>query len=99
MVTREQVEHIAKLARIELTDSELEKFQKDFSSILDYFEVLKNLDTSNESPLTHAVLLSNVAREDVAKDPDIDLAQELLDMAPTQDQGFIQVKEVWKRTP
>lgn len=99
MVTREQVEHIAKLARIELTEAELEKFQKDFSAILDYFEVLKNLDTSKVSPLTHAVELLNVVREDVSQDPNKELVRDLLDMAPTQDQGFIQVKEVWKRTP
>lgn len=99
MVTREQVEHIAKLAQVELTEAELEKFQKDFSSILEYFEVLKSLDTGSVPPLTHAVSLENVTKEDIPQTPDPELVQELLDMAFSQDQGFIQVKEVWKRTP
>lgn len=98
MVTREQVEHIAKLARIQLTEHEIMKFQKDFSSILEYFEVLKTLNTANTEPLTHAVELLNVAREDVAEPANVEVVRELLDMAPSQDQGFLQVKEVWKRS-
>lgn len=95
MVTREQVEHIAKLARIELTEQEMEKFQKDFSSILEYFEILQSLNTKNVEPLTHSVTTQNVERRDETEAPS--LGQELVDMAPSQDQGFIQVKEVFEQ--
>ena len=42
MISKEEVEHIAKLARLELTEKEIEKMQKDLSAILDYFDLLKN---------------------------------------------------------
>ena len=43
MISREEVEHIAKLARLELTEVEVKKMQKDLSAILDYFNLLKNV--------------------------------------------------------
>jgi aspartyl/glutamyl-tRNA(Asn/Gln) amidotransferase C subunit len=43
MISKEEVEHIAKLARLELTGKETEKMQKDLSAILDYFILLKNV--------------------------------------------------------
>ncbi|MCX6722438.1 MAG: Asp-tRNA(Asn)/Glu-tRNA(Gln) amidotransferase subunit GatC, partial [Candidatus Staskawiczbacteria bacterium] len=42
MILKEEVEHIAKLARLELTENEVEKMQKDLSAILDYFDLLKS---------------------------------------------------------
>lgn len=99
MITKEQVEHIAKLAKLALSEEELLKFQKDLSSVLDYFEVLNTLDTSSVSPLTHAVSLENVSREDEAQKPNGELVQELLEAAPAQDQNFLQVKEIWKHSP
>lgn len=95
MITKEQVVHIAKLARLKLTEEEIAKFQKDFSSILDYFDILRSLDTKNVEPLTHSATSENVEREDAAEEADPFLAQELVDMAPSQDQGFLQVKEVF----
>ncbi|OHA63556.1 MAG: hypothetical protein A2842_01915 [Candidatus Wildermuthbacteria bacterium RIFCSPHIGHO2_01_FULL_48_25] len=95
MITKEQVVHIAKLARLKLTEEEIVKFQKDFSSILDYFGILQSLDTKNVEPLTHSVAAENVEREDVEREADPAFSQELVDMAPSQDQGFLQVKEVF----
>jgi len=48
MISKEEVQHIAKLARLELSENEVEKMQKDLSSILDYFNLLK------EAPRNHA---------------------------------------------
>ena len=95
MIMKEQVLHIAKLARIQLTEEEIGKFQKDLSSILEYFEVLNSLDTKNAEPLVHVLPLENVTREDVESKANPELVQELLDTAPSQDQGFLQVKEVF----
>ncbi|MDO8577450.1 MAG: Asp-tRNA(Asn)/Glu-tRNA(Gln) amidotransferase subunit GatC [Candidatus Wildermuthbacteria bacterium] len=95
MITKEQVQHIASLARLKLTEEEIEKFQKDLSSILEYFEVLNSLDAKNAQPLVHVLPLENVTREDTAAEANPELVRELLDMAPSQDQGFLQVKEVF----
>lgn len=54
MITREQVQRIASLARIRLQEQEVEKFQKDFASILEYFEILNEVDTAGVEPMTHS---------------------------------------------
>jgi len=64
MITREQVEHIAKLARIELTEEEKEKFTKELSSILDYFEKLNQVDTKKIESISQITGLSNIIRGD-----------------------------------
>ena len=53
MITKEQVQRIASLAHIRLQESETEKFQKDFASILEYFEILNEVDTAKVEPMTH----------------------------------------------
>lgn len=95
MISKEQVQHIAKLARIELTDQEVEKFQKDLSGILDYFDILKSADTLKVEPMTHSVRLQNVAREDEARKPTSHVP-ELLEMAPEKEKGYVKVPEVFQ---
>jgi len=63
-ITKEQVKHVAKLARLKLNEEELESHTKELSSILDYMEKLNELDTSNVEPLTHPIENKNVFRED-----------------------------------
>jgi len=58
------VEHIAQLARLALTDPEREKFAAQLASILSYVEKLKELDTSGIEPTSHVVTIGNVMRED-----------------------------------
>ena len=65
---RSQVEHIAALARIGLTEEEIKIFGEQLSNILEQFEVLKELDTSGVVPTGHAGGLHTVMREDVAED-------------------------------
>jgi len=60
----EQVRHIAWLARLGLSEEEVEKFSLQLSDILENFEVLKQVDTANVPPATHSVPLENVLRED-----------------------------------
>src|SRR3989338_8179310 len=64
MITRGEVEHIAKLARLGLTDKGIEKFRKELSAILDYVEKLKEVDISGVEPTSHSVLVENVTRKD-----------------------------------
>ena len=64
-VTREDVEHIAKLARLDLTDEEKEKYQGNLASILEYANKLNDLDLADVPPTAHAVAQQNVMRDDV----------------------------------
>jgi aspartyl-tRNA(Asn)/glutamyl-tRNA(Gln) amidotransferase subunit C len=63
-VTEKDVEHVAKLARLGLTDEEKKKFTESLSGILEYAEVLNKLDTKNVAPTSHAIPMKNVMRED-----------------------------------
>jgi aspartyl-tRNA(Asn)/glutamyl-tRNA(Gln) amidotransferase subunit C len=101
MISKEEVKHIAKLARLGLTEEEIEKFQKDLSSILGYIEKLKEVDVSKIEPASpsgvalrasHAVKVENVMRKDEAK-PFTN--KKLLDLAPEQKEGFLKVKSVF----
>ncbi len=63
-LTKDQVKHIAKLARLELTESELEKFPKELTSILQYVDMLTEVDTANVPPTAQVTGQNNVFRED-----------------------------------
>ncbi len=86
MIKREEIEHIAWLARIELDEGEKERFEKQLGSILDYFSVLDELDTEGVEPTYHVVGLRDVMRRDEPKEP---LSQEeALKNAPKRDGGY-----------
>ncbi len=63
-LTAEEVAKVAHLARLELTPAELETVTRQLSSIVDYVDQLRQLNTDNVEPLAHALLVSNVFRED-----------------------------------
>jgi aspartyl-tRNA(Asn)/glutamyl-tRNA(Gln) amidotransferase subunit C len=65
MFAREQVEKVARLARLELTDAEMDRMSHDLAAILDYVEQLKEVDTEGIEPLAHCLPIQNVFREDV----------------------------------
>lgn len=67
-ITKATIEHLAKLARLELTAHEEERLQKDLTNILKHFEELQELDTTHVAPLTGGTDLKNVFREDVLVD-------------------------------
>lgn len=64
MIDREQVHKVAHLARLDLTPAEEEKFTTQLSNILEYFEQLSELDTSDVLPTARAIDVSNVTRAD-----------------------------------
>ena len=66
-VTINDVEHIAKLARLEFTQEEKEKLTHQMNQILAYMETLNEIDTSDIEPLSHVIELNNVFREDVVR--------------------------------
>ena len=61
------VQYVARLARIKLSDSEISKFSTQLSDILSYIEKLNTKDTSNTEPVTHVLPIKNVYRPDKAK--------------------------------
>lgn len=67
-ITREEVRHVADLARLELTEAEEERMTGQMNGILEYMEKLNELDTAGIVPTTHAIQLQNVFRADVVKD-------------------------------
>jgi aspartyl-tRNA(Asn)/glutamyl-tRNA(Gln) amidotransferase subunit C len=91
-VTRKDVEHIAELARLKFSDSEIENFTHQLNEILSYMEKLNQLNTDNIEPLSHPVEGSNVFREDNVK-PSIP-TDEALKNAPEKDEHFFRVPKV-----
>jgi aspartyl-tRNA(Asn)/glutamyl-tRNA(Gln) amidotransferase subunit C len=68
MIDREQVLHVAKLARLRLTDDEVEKMTGELSHILEHVERMEALDLDGVEPTSHVVALQNVLRDDVPRD-------------------------------
>ena len=94
MITKEEVQHIAKLSRIQLTSAEIERYQKDLAEVLDYFEILKEADTKDVLPMTHALLHENAAREDVPRKEQPHVISALLQLAPDVKDGLLKVKAI-----
>ncbi len=91
-IDRAQVEHIAALARIRLTDAETEAFARQLSDILEQFEALQALDTAGVAPTAHVAGLDNVLRDD---EPAASLpADDTLRNAPNRRGDFFQVRVV-----
>ena len=91
-LTREQVEHIAQLARLGLTEAEKELFAGQLSAILDYIHVLQELDTEAIPPTTTAIPLQNVMFDDVVE-PSLP-REDILRNAPAAVDGFFRVRAV-----
>ncbi len=65
MLERQQVDHVARLARLELSDAEAEKMSVELSKVLDHIEAIRSLDLDGVEPTSHVVDLVNALREDV----------------------------------
>jgi len=95
MISKKEVEHVAKLARLGLTEKELEKMQKEIASILDYFEKLKQIDVTGIEPTAYAVALKNVMRVDQErKEPNNEQKIKLLSAAPETKDNYLKVKAI-----
>jgi len=91
-VTIKDVEHIAKLAKLEFDEDEKARFTEQFNEILSFMEKLNELDTSNVEPLSHVIELQNVFRKDEPK-PSIS-TEEALKRAPSKTEKFFKVPKV-----
>jgi aspartyl-tRNA(Asn)/glutamyl-tRNA(Gln) amidotransferase subunit C len=88
----DQVEHIAKLARLSITDEEKETLGSQLSNILDYIEKLNELDTTDVPPTFHVLELINVARDDSPVDSLT--ADDALNNAPDRADNFYRVPKI-----
>jgi len=91
-ITRDDVEHVAHLARLHLTAEEIDRMQAQLSRILEAIETLRDVDTSHVGPTANVIQLENVMREDVASAPmprEVTLAN-----APLRDGEFLRVPTV-----
>jgi aspartyl-tRNA(Asn)/glutamyl-tRNA(Gln) amidotransferase subunit C len=83
------MEHLARLARIELSDDEKLSLGRDLSAIIDYMRILSEIDTDGVEPMEHVLGLTNIMRSDTpAPSSDRD---ELLACAPSAEDGFYDV--------
>jgi len=94
MITKEEVQHIAKLARLGLTEKELGRFQKELSAILNYIEKLKEVDISGVEPTSHSIEMENVMREDEEKGKLKTKNKKLLELVPETKDGYLKVKSI-----
>jgi aspartyl-tRNA(Asn)/glutamyl-tRNA(Gln) amidotransferase subunit C len=91
-IDKKQVEHIARLARLAISEEEKELFGSQLSKVLEYIEKLNELDTKDVEPTSHVVALTNVMREDA---PAASLPQEeALRNAPDRAGGFYRVPRI-----
>jgi aspartyl-tRNA(Asn)/glutamyl-tRNA(Gln) amidotransferase subunit C len=91
-LSEEDVEHIAWLARIELTDEEKKLFTDQFNTIIDYFHVIDEADTKDVKPTLQILNLTNVLREDVVEESmstDFTLAN-----APRKEKGYFKAPKI-----
>ncbi|HHV76351.1 MAG TPA: Asp-tRNA(Asn)/Glu-tRNA(Gln) amidotransferase subunit GatC [Syntrophothermus lipocalidus] len=93
LLTREEVEHVAALARLKLSDGEKERFAEQLTAILDYMSRLNDLDTSKIEPLTHVLPLSNVFRDDGVS-PEETNRDDILANAPLEENGCFKVPRI-----
>ena len=91
-ISREDVQHVARLARLELSEAELERMRVELNNILAYMDKLRSLDTRGVEPTSHAVPLRNVMREDEPR-PSLP-RDEMLANAPDRAGDFFRVPRI-----
>jgi len=88
----EQVRHIAWLARLGLSDMEVETFSLQLSNILENFEILKQVNTANVPPATHTIPLESIFRKDEVAESYSQA--EILSNAPRQEENCFKVQAI-----
>jgi aspartyl-tRNA(Asn)/glutamyl-tRNA(Gln) amidotransferase subunit C len=95
-LTKKEVEHIALLARLGLTEAEKEKFATQLSSILEYVEQFKEVDTDGVEPTAQVTGLQNVMREDAVEPLGEEVMKDLVRSAPEHEDNLVKAKAVFE---
>lgn len=91
-LSHEEVKHLALLARLGLSEADLERFGEQLSNILENFEILQEVDTTDVPPTSHSIAVENVLREDEAI-PSLPV-EEVLSNAPESEENQFKVRAV-----
>lgn len=94
MLKKEDIIHIAKLARIGLEDEEIEKYQRELSLILDYFKKLEKADTENVDPIGHITGSHSVFRDDKVIDCELETKQSIINNFPDKQNNQAKVRSI-----
>lgn len=86
------IEKVARLARLELSEEEKSIFGKQLDQVLEYMEQLEGVDTEGVEPTSHAIPLSNVFREDEQRDSFP--REDVLGVAPEEEEGYFRVPRI-----
>ena len=95
-LSQQEVEHVAKLARLDLTDQEKKTYAEQLSAVLDYISELDKVDTDDVEPTSQVTGLLNVMRDDEATAVDEPTRQQILKDVPDKDGDYIKVKGVFE---
>ena len=96
-LSRETVAHVAKLARLDVTEAELEQFTEQLGAVLDHADDIAKLDTTDVPPTAHPLPLENVLRDDIVE-PSLD-RDEVLGQAPSAEENRFRVPRILGEAP
>jgi aspartyl-tRNA(Asn)/glutamyl-tRNA(Gln) amidotransferase subunit C len=96
-ISREDVVHVARLARLDVTDDEVDRFTEQLAAVLEHAADVAALDTTGVPPTAHPLSLANVLRDDVPG-PSLD-REEVLAMAPAAEDGRFRVPRILGEAP
>lgn len=91
MVNKDEIKGLANLARIEISDGEMEGLTKELDSILEYVGQIKNASVDDEQVVP---ILKNVMREDVPTNKDNEYTEDILNNAPSREKRYLGVKKI-----
>ena len=94
MLEKKEIEHIANLARLDLSEEELEKYGSQLSDVLDYIDLLKEVDVEGVEPTAQITGMENVYREDKVKEWNDKERLNALNEAPELEDGQVKVRRV-----
>lgn len=94
MINREEVKHISKLARLNLSEKEESQMEKELSAILDYIEKLKKADIKDVEPTSHSIPVKNILRKDQELEKDSHTREKLIDQFPEKQDNYLKVKSI-----
>ena len=93
-LSREEVLHIARLARLDLTEAEIARYSEQLSDLLEHFEVLQQVETEGVPPTAQSIELRSVMRDDRVE-PSLP-PEDVLSNAPRREDAFFRVKPVFE---
>lgn len=96
-LTDEQIDHVAALARLDVTPDEKETFRAQLSSVLEYVSKLGEADTTDVEPMSHPLEVHNVWRADVVRESSDIERNAVVDAFPSKEGDLLRVKAVFKQ--